>query len=118
MIISPDKRKSITGPSSYPWKKGVKEFVEYWLPKLQAEQASANKTLATSRAKYTRETRLREINGLPGIVDFLSKKSGQKVAPYALKVGGGLTIQKAGSYLKWTDEQIQKVVDELNAIYQ
>jgi UDP-glucuronate 4-epimerase len=117
MLIDPEKRKSITGPSAYPWKKGVKEFVEYWLPKLQAEQAAATKTAAASNVKYTRETRLREVSSLPGIVDFLSKQSGQKVAPYALKVGGGMTLQKAGGYLKWTDEQIQKVVDELNAKY-
>jgi UDP-glucuronate 4-epimerase len=117
MLIDPEKRKSITGPSAYPWKKGVKEFVEYWLPKLQAEQAAATKTAAASNVKYTRETRLREVSSLPGIVDFLSKQSGQKVAPYALKVGGGMTLQKAGGYLKWTDEQRQKVVDELNAKY-
>jgi hypothetical protein len=117
MIISPEKRKSITGPGAYPWKKGVKEFVEYWLPKLQAEQEIAAKTAAASKGKYTRETRLREISKLPGIIDFMSKHSGQKVEPYALILGGGMTIQKAGSYLKWTDEQIQGVVDELNAIY-
>jgi len=117
MIISPEKRKSITGPSAYPWKKGVKEFVEYWLPKLQAEQAIAAKTAVASKVKYTRETRLREISGLPGIIDFMSKKSGQKVPPYALKIAGGITLQKAGAYLKWTDEQIQEVVDELNSKY-
>jgi len=117
MIISPEKRKSITGPSSYPWKKGVKEFVEYWLPKLQAEQAIAAKTAAASKVKYTRETRLREISNLPGIIDFISKHSGQKIEPYALILGGGITLQKAGGYLKWTDEQIQKVVDELNEKY-
>jgi nucleoside-diphosphate-sugar epimerase len=117
MIISPEKRKSITGPAAYPWKKGVKEFVEYWLPKLQAEQEAAAKTAAASKGKFTSETRLREISKLPGIIEFLSKHSGQKVEPYALVLGGGMTIQKAGSYLKWTNEQIQKVVDELNAIY-
>jgi len=117
MIISPEKRKSITGPSAYPWKKGVKEFTEYWLPKLQAEQAITAKTAAASKVKYTRETRLREISGLPGIIDFISEHSGQKIEPYALILGGGITLQKAGGYLKWTDEQIQNVVDELNAKY-
>jgi nucleoside-diphosphate-sugar epimerase len=117
MIISPEKRKSITGPASYPWKKGVKELVEYWLPRLQAEQAQAQAIAADIRGKYTQATRLKEIRDLPGIVGFLSEHSGMKVPPYALKVGGGMTLQKAGVYLKWNGEQVQKVVDELNAKY-
>jgi nucleoside-diphosphate-sugar epimerase len=117
MIISHEKRKAITGPSAWPWKKGVKELVEFWLPKLQAEKERAAKTSTSVRTKYTRETRLKEISRLPGIVEFLSQRAGQKVAPYALKIAGGISIQKAGSYLKWGDEQIQKIVDELNEKY-
>jgi len=120
MIVSPEKRKSITGPSSYPWKKGVKEIVDFWLPKLLAEQSNAASDAVvevSGNTKYTRETHLKEISGLPGIIDFLSEHSGQKVAPFALKMGANMTLQKAGKYLKWTDEQIQKVVDELNVKY-
>jgi nucleoside-diphosphate-sugar epimerase len=117
MVISHEKRAAITGPSAWPWKKGVKELVEFWLPKLEAEKERAAQASRGSRAKYTRETRLKEISGLPGIVDFLSHEAGQKVAPYALKVAGGISIQKAGSYLKWSDAQIQNVVDKLNKKY-
>jgi len=113
MIIDPEKRKSITGASKYPWKKGVKEVVDYFLPMLLAEQ----EPVAEEASKFTPETRIREISNLPGIVDFLSERSGQKLSPYVLKIGGGFTIKKAGSYLKWKDEQIQNVIDELNRKY-
>lgn len=118
MIINPTKRKSITGPSAYLWKEGVKEVVEHFLPKLLAEQEPVvSQGTTTANAKYTPITRIKEISQLPGIIDFLSEQTGQKLTPYVLKIGGGFTIQKAGSYLKWTDEQIQHVIDALNAKY-
>lgn len=118
LIIDPQKRKSITGPSAYPWKEGVKEIVEYFLPKLLAEQEpAALEETTTTNVHYTPKTRIKEISQLPGIIDFLSEQTGQKLTPYVLKIGGGFTIQKAGGYLKWTDEQIQHVIDALNAKY-
>lgn len=119
MIVSPEKRKSITGPSEYPWKKGIRELVDFWLPKLQSEQPKAvPASEIVGAVKYTRDTRIKEIINLPDIVDFLSKHSGQKIAPFTLKMGSNMTLQKAGGYLKWTDEQIQEVVNELNTKYQ
>lgn len=114
MIIDPEKRKSITGPSTYPWKKGVKEVVEFFLPKFLDEQETA---AAADSTKYSHQTRIKEISKLPGIIDFLSEQTGQRLTPYVLKIGGGITIQKAGIYLKWTDDQIQNVINELNTRY-
>jgi len=115
MIISPEKRKSITGPSSYPWKKGVKEVVEHYLPRLLEEKAEAEKG---AHSKYfTSNTLIKDISKLPGIVEYLSEKTGQKLSPYVLKLGAGFTIKKSGGYLKWTDEQIDEIVAELNEKY-
>lgn len=111
MKIDPTYRKSITGSSKYSWKKGVKEFVEYWYPRLLEENKNDN---TSNDGKFTKETKIGEISKLPGIVEFLSKKTGQKIAPFALKMGATMTIAKAGSILNWSDEQIKDIVDELN----
>lgn len=114
MIISHEKRKSITGPSSYPWKKGVEEFVKFYLPALLAEKEIAD---AEVTGRFNEYTRIKELSSLPGIIDYLSEKSGQKLSPYVLKLGGGFTIKKAGGYLKWSDAQIQEIIDDLNRKY-
>jgi nucleoside-diphosphate-sugar epimerase len=124
LIISPEKRRDITGPSERPWKDGVKDLVEFWYPKLREETlmspiaAGVSGAGSQSSAKYTPETRVKEISSLPGIVEFLTEHTGQKVAPFALKIGASMTLQKAGTYLKWTTDDVQRVVDQLNHRYQ
>ncbi len=115
LIISPEKRMSITGPSSYPWKKGVREFVEFYLPRMLAEKEAVSAAVA---GRFSENTRIKELSSLPSIVEYLSVKTGQKLSPYVLRLGAGMTIKKAGGYLKWTDAQIKSIIKDLNDKYQ
>ena len=65
---------------------------------------------------FDRNTRIGEIMNLPGIIPLIERHTGQKMAPAYLKLGANITLQKAGAYMRWNDEQLDAVIAEINAL--
>lgn len=65
---------------------------------------------------YTEKTKVREIMHLPGILQVVEKYTKRKINMATLKMGANLTIEKVGAYLHWNQEQMQKVLNELNSL--
>jgi len=127
MITDPTLRRSITGPCQYSWREGVKELVDYWLPRLLADRARGSGGSAKGRGladegrgdgvrRFDRNTRIKEIIGLPGITELIEKHTGRKVSATYLRLGANVTLQKAGDYMRWSDKQLDAVIDEINAL--
>jgi nucleoside-diphosphate-sugar epimerase len=117
MITDPTLRRSITGPCRYSWREGVKELVDYWRPRLLAGSATTAEAPPDGRAgRFDRSTRIKEIMNLPGITGLLEKHTSQKISPVYLKLGANVTLQKAGAYMRWSDEQLDAVIAEINAL--
>jgi len=65
---------------------------------------------------YTEKTKVREIMHLPGILQVVEKYTKRRINMATLKMGANLTIEKVGAYLHWNQEQMQKVLNELNSL--
>jgi nucleoside-diphosphate-sugar epimerase len=117
MIADPTLRRSITGDCRYSWREGIKELVEYWQPRLSARSApNDGDRSAQGPSKFGRDTRIKEIIALPGVSGLIEKYTGQKISPVYLKLGANMTLQKAGAYMRWSAEQLDAVIDEINAL--
>lgn len=65
---------------------------------------------------FDRNTRIKEIMHLPGITALIERHTGQKMSPTYLRLGANVTLQKAGAYMRWNDEQLEAVIEEINAL--
>jgi hypothetical protein len=65
---------------------------------------------------FDRNTRIKEIMHLPGITGLIEKYTRQKMSPTYLKLGANVTLQKAGAYMRWNDQQLDAVIAEINAL--
>lgn len=63
---------------------------------------------------YTEKTKVREIMHLPGILGIVEKYTKRRINMATLKMGANLTIEKVGTYLNWSQTQMQEVLKELN----
>lgn len=63
---------------------------------------------------YTEKTKVREIMHLPGILEIVEKYTKRRINMATLKMGANLTIEKVGTYLNWSQTQMQEVLKELN----
>ena len=63
---------------------------------------------------YTEKTKVREIMHLPGILEIVEKYTKQRMSMSTLRLGANFTIQKVGTYLKWSQAQMRAVLKELN----
>lgn len=65
---------------------------------------------------YDRNTRIKEIAHLPGLGALVERHTGQRMSPIHVRMAANFTLAQAGAYMRWSDEQLDAVIAEVNAL--
>ena len=65
---------------------------------------------------FDRNTRIKEIAHLPGLAALVERYTGQRMSAFHVRMAANFTLAQAGSYMRWTDEQLDAVIAEVNAL--
>lgn len=64
---------------------------------------------------YSFDSTVSNLSKIEGMLDAIAEITGTKVTAGMLAMGGGMSLQSAGGFVGWTEEQMQKIVDYANS---
>ena len=65
--------------------------------------------------ELTKRSKVKDIEGIPGVVEIIKEHTGQEMAPAMFKMAAFMTLQSAAKQAGWSDEVLEKCVIDLNA---
>jgi hypothetical protein len=66
---------------------------------------------------FTRDSLVSEVlSAKPGAIALIEKYVGRPVQAWELAQAGSMSLQMVGGYLGWNNEQVEKIVTELNTL--
>lgn len=62
-----------------------------------------------------KRSKVKDIEKIPGVIEIIKKHTGQEMAPAMFKMAAFMTLQSAAKQAGWSDDQMQKCIEDLNA---
>lgn len=66
--------------------------------------------------KFTKDSTVNSLAKVKGIQEAIAEITGTKITPGMIAMGGGMTCTTAGSFVGWTDEQIEQIIAYANSV--